>query len=659
MNKIIDFWENTGKKKYVFFDFFDTIVHRKCSGEDIKRKWAKELSNKLDNIDALLIYDMRREIEKNLYRISEEITYDDMCQELYKRLTWIKDSYIAMKSKEDFVQECLQIEISIEMDNQYIDKETEDTIIQLQKQNVHICIVSDFYLSKEAFVKFIAKYEIAHCFYGIFCSSDYKLRKDTGHLYDEVLEELHIGPNDCIMVGDNKISDYKKPRQKGIRAFQKKWYDENIDYSYMNIMNLLKRLRKKNKNGYVNYIFAYYYFIENLYIELKKKKQKNIFFLAREGELLKSYFDYYLEIKGDTSIRTHYIYSSRLASLIPSLKKIDDEEFYGIFGQFTDISIETFLKNLNFTTQEIADVVKEILNSDQIIIDFNHSNELINLKQNPVFRRIYETKRKEQKELFIEYLNDFGVEFKKEGMVLVDIGWKGTIQDNLYEMFEHEVAIQGYYLGLTGLARIEANNQKKGILFSRYPIENMFFETWNYDQIMYEKMLIASHGSTSYYKKENGVVVPEIKENKSETELYKIMADDRKQMMDIFKRLSDIFQESCYQSKDYLCFFLKTHIYTAFNLTRRKIKIHRNMDKSVMENFGDFNKKVQKSLWKKLKSTSIRELLCKDNYWYIFNMLDRFHLRWITIIISKVLTWIELKRVKRFFKNEKNKELCV
>ena len=60
------------QKKYdiYFFDFFGTIMHRKCSGDDIKKIWAVQMAlrygNTLDSKQWYNVY-VKRKIISNLH----------------------------------------------------------------------------------------------------------------------------------------------------------------------------------------------------------------------------------------------------------------------------------------------------------------------------------------------------------------------------------------------------------------------------------------------------------------------------------------------------------------------------------------------------------------------------------------------------------------
>ena len=54
-------------------------------------------------------------------------------------------------------------------------------------------------------------------------------------------------------------------------------------------------------------------------------------------------------------------------------------------------------------------------------------------------------------------------------IALVDVGWKGSIQNNIYKSLDGKVSVQGYFLGSLSPTEINRDNLKNGILFSDVP----------------------------------------------------------------------------------------------------------------------------------------------------------------------------------------------
>lgn len=60
-----------------------------------------------------------------------------------------------------------------------------------------------------------------------------------------------------------------------------------------------------------------------------------------------------------------------------------------------------------------------------------------------------------------QYLKQKGF-FDAASVAIVDVGWKGSIQDNIARCVGGEVEIRGYYCGLNNKARISRVIKKRG-----------------------------------------------------------------------------------------------------------------------------------------------------------------------------------------------------
>lgn len=303
-------------------------------------------------------------------------------------------------------------------------------------------------------------------------------------------------------------------------------------------------LYKKYKNcGFSSLAFTLYFFIEKLYKKLVENEINDVFFLSREGQFLKKLFDeYQLTTHLQKKINTHYLIVSRRSTTMPSLKKIEEEDFDIIFRQYFNISIYDFLSSIGFEEREIRRI-GESLEADVYLRleDFKHQYIYRKLRKNGLFKTLYEDKRLQQKKNFQKYLDSFGVDYTKE-LCIVDVGWKGTIQDNIFEFLGEEKKVIGYYLGINGHGIIDPNNNKEGILF--YTDWNKFtpyYFVFSDSTSIYEVMLGASHGSAYSYQERDGVVVPVTKEEKKEMELYhNTIVHEQDNMMSIFKKIEEI-----------------------------------------------------------------------------------------------------------------------
>jgi len=61
-----------------------------------------------------------------------------------------------------------------------------------------------------------------------------------------------------------------------------------------------------------------------------------------------------------------------------------------------------------------------------------------------------------------------------DGLYLVDVGWKGSMQDNISSILGKHIKISGYYIGLLGGKTCHLRLKRKGFFFQIYQHKNNF-----------------------------------------------------------------------------------------------------------------------------------------------------------------------------------------
>ena len=607
------------KYKAIFCDIFDTVVYRKVQPEFTKKLWVNKLVKRLDlKISMIDLYNERSKIELALGERSHNAGYDwefrykDLSAEIYDYLVNRTDINI---SKKKFIELSREIEVEVESAVQVPNKDVINTIKKARKKGKKIYCVSDMYLSKNMVREIFENIGIIDLFDGIYISCEYLKNKKSGQLYTTVLNELKLKPEACIMIGDNKPGDFEIPTNLGIKAIhidRTKQYEkyqkfieekENTD-----TYNEFMKLTKTPDENFEHAIFTLYKFIENLYYNLENDDLDEVFFLSREGEYLKKIFDDFNDKIYGKKIKSHYILVSRKATYLPSLKKIENEDFKVLLCQYLNSSIKEFLGSLNFTKEEINKILKsyqEDLNKfkkknlskfdkealekmrkgdfDYKVVYLYGSEMLKVLKDNKDFKKIYETNRKIQNELFKKYIKQYT---NKKKICVVDVGWNGSIQDNIQNILGQEYQVTGYLYGLISRDSDKCKN-KKGLIFSNVPAYTDNYELYGENRTIYEIILGASHGSANKYKEENGKVIATTFEKQEEKDIYKnVVSKIQDKMFKMFLKLEDLFENEYYDNLKIDKAINREHFRMLFEPTEEQLKFFNKI--YHYENFGVF-----------------------------------------------------------------------
>ncbi|MBO6531949.1 MAG: HAD family hydrolase [Muricauda sp.] len=515
--KLIARVEGNKDINYIFCDYYDTIVHRNVHPLHTLKVWAKNLkrevglNNSIDEIYAIRADSLKYIAEKsNIFE--SEVSYEIVVREVYERLINIAslDSCVAF----DFFYECfLEADYDAESNVQHLNVDMINTLKHIKDLGYKIFCVSDFHFNTHLMERLLKFHGIYSIYDKICVSASYNASKENkGILYKKILKEYSINAGQVLMIGDNQISDVKFAELHGINAYHLKRRTKNIKQKLLRLRSEEKTFKKtlsslegelsSKKHPYSEYLILFHFFIERLYSVSRSRGIKNLFFLAREGHFLKKLFDEYQDKVAfpKNKIDTHYLKISRQGAMQISYKQLSEEKFDHLRSKYDDFSLRQFLKSFLFEEKKVIELADQIeVDPDTIIPSFFESEAYSSLLKNKLFNSLYEENRIKQKEYFDAYLAAFQVEYKDDGMCVVDVGWGGTMQECLYTYFEGKVKVEGFYLGLQEIYNITSDTPRRGLLFSVYPSKGYRDDILMANRQLYEQLLAAPHGSTLGY----------------------------------------------------------------------------------------------------------------------------------------------------------------
>lgn len=457
---------NSSKVKIIGFDIFDTLFTRPLlDPESIKNLVA----NRVD-IQSGEIYRKFRGIAEQQARQIKGLDVD--INEIYKRLHEISDL------TNEKIDELKNIEIQIE-----------ESLLQPRLEGIQIynlaletqkpvVILSDMFLPRTIIEKILIKHNIK--FWDLLLvSSEVGLRKDNQELYEYAFNHYHISPDQFLMVGDNERSDVQIPCDMGssfvhilkptelARGLPRFSYileqhekSKNIDaeltlglviqknFSPINFstsfdINSLIEVTPYNY-GY-SLIGPLLISFSNWLLDQSKNNEINrLYFLSREGKLIKEIFDCWVD-GIENNLESHYLVISRRCAGVASIRNFNDILEIAKTTYFPN-TVENFLftrYGLKLDDKKWGKISKELGWSSQKEISV-HDKKIDFLF--PILKElesdIYNIGLFEQKGLLnylkrMEMLND-------DNQAVVDIGYGGSVQSYLNSLIENKV--HGYYL---------------------------------------------------------------------------------------------------------------------------------------------------------------------------------------------------------------------
>ena len=621
---INDWKESCTQPPILCFDYFDTLIVRRVVPEHTKRL-AASLQRKIlrTSFSASKLYSIRQKIEKKLCEKSiaaegePEFKFVEFCQYFLRELQAQKIEGASSWVEQTFTDSLLDIELAVELGVQEICEETVLVLRTLKSSGIITVLASDFYLPGKYFQKMLMAHQLDELFDHVFISADYGLMKGTGRMYKRICDELVCKSDQLLMIGDNAHADVFMAKEHGCKAIhvqnenQQLFYQSLTDTTRPQSSSVARKfegiLEQKSVFAEIGYSIWYFSFL--LFEKLTTGNIKDVFFFSKEGEFLKKVFDrFQMDVFGHLVVRSHYIYVSRKATFLASLRPLEKEDFLRLFAHYRDISLRDFLLSLNFD-EKLSQSLCEDLGLDYYTrrSDLRSHQEFQALFRSENFREVYEQRREQQKRNCIHYLNSFKVDFFQDGLTIVDVGWKGSIQDNVYHILDGQVDIQGYFLGSLIATEILENNKKTGLLFSDSPEPSPFFNVYNNNRSLLEMVLGASHGSADgYYTTEEYKTLPDEMEQivqlsiSGDHEDIQVMTLDLSEERRLYQEVIEPIQEKFIQlagrlNKVYFIadcnvpgqeWFARQHARVVFAPTSPEIKLFERL--YHLENFGIF-----------------------------------------------------------------------
>ncbi|MGV1873877.1 rhamnosyltransferase WsaF family glycosyltransferase [Agrobacterium rosae] len=467
---------DTKKAKLVSFDVWSTLLHRNCYPDEIKLQSARflllnaysDIKNAYRSVNELFWARIQCENRSAPngdfeYRFEQAIPLW-LSEVLAPGLTQGRISALA--------DSLLDHEFRAEARSTYKDASTSLFAYNLETPKV---FVSDFYMSAE----FISRLLIQHGAGGIwtkgYSSSDHFINKRGGALFGKVMSDFAISPNDVLHIGDNHVADDDVPRKIGIRTYL---YDSPADTSRMNwyrsafesflaydpslherrLLAKVEAIAQQRESDYssredlhesgVRISPVVFYFVLSVIEDALKNGDKKIYFFTREGIFFKQVYD---EIVKADPFNCSYpearvLSVSRRATFAASLKGLSVSELMKLWSMYSVQSLHALVVSLNLDLAVVERIGRKFdLPFKRSIVHPWLDRSFLKFLKDPELIEHAEGRIADQKKDLLSYLEQEGV-LSEDRLAIVDIGWRGTIQDNLSSLLNKP--IKGHYLAL-------------------------------------------------------------------------------------------------------------------------------------------------------------------------------------------------------------------
>lgn len=425
--------------KVVSFDIFDTLIKRNVrEATDVFSLLENAYINQFGHSEPIKKWRIAVEKEANKRSSYNDVNLDEIYQAMEalpeEERGWLKEKEV-------------ELELQVTQRNNRLFDIYQWCLAHGKK----IILVSDMYLPLDVIEK-IVKDAGYREYFKIYLSNCYRERKATGNLFKIALKEEGVLPKEMVHIGDALRGDYMSPLKLGIQAIlirkrdsETKYFNSKRHELDYNVLNSFIRNNEPmeydfyQKIGYEVVGPILYGYSKWLNETTKKSGIRKLFFLAREGFLLERAFRLFSANEQDHCV----IRVSRKATALPLLQRAKnlDDVLNRITVTRTRFTVEDLLSACEVDEKTARNILQEAaISPDTTIHSLNGKQKDALFLQ--AFPSIADFSRIQEK--YIRgYLDEAGFAGK---VAVCDVGWHGTIQNALQEIFS-DVDITGFYIG--------------------------------------------------------------------------------------------------------------------------------------------------------------------------------------------------------------------
>ena len=533
--------------KVVSFDIFDTLLVRPVvDPSDI----FYLIASKVDKKFKINFFKIRSNVEKEIKK--DNLNIFDIYEYIRQKYDLSKDIIDSLIEEEINTEKKL-LNVRTDMFNLY-----QEAILCGKK----IICVSDMYLPSFILIQILKEKGFSDI-EKVFVSNEYKARKDDGALFSLVLNDLKIKNKNLLHIGDNYVSDYKKPLNLGILSI---YYPSNKELflcsnsPFSKVFNgfLTKDPYSKILLGFIiNKIFSDRNFYKNkgealgtidvfsvmslfpviLYTCLSvfqnkeiQGRYKKIYFASRDGYLPQKVYDIINENLNFSGLPSEYLYVGRRAYYMA----IEKDFFNYLKNKPVDGSKKYTIENIidcYILDKDLNLKIKNTLNK-KIYINFLDNKEkcisLLSPFKDEIYSHILMLKNNA-----IKYYAEKFSEIKRG--IVFDLGYSGSVSNALFKMTNK--LFDKIYLWETEknkkLDRL--NKTKTFVLFEkRHPTEHIILE---------EMFSPLSGGCIGFTKSNEGKISPVFEDLQFSEQMIKDMNTAHSLILDLTKDFCILFAD--------------------------------------------------------------------------------------------------------------------
>lgn len=484
----LDLPEELADYSVVSLDCWDTLLFRRCHPEATKLAAARYLLYRAydwirPELRAVVdLYEQRLSAERHVSAMPDgEYRFADAARVWIDRIvTSATDAHARAEVHADLLRFEIEFEKSVTTANPAM----RSVLERVATKKLYVC--SDFYLSANDMKEIIRGNDIESRFDGILVSSDLGLSKRSGRLFDHLLDQAGADASDVLHIGDNPAADIEAANDRGLTGVlhevdRPSILDEattgHLASNPDAHLDLLETLTWEAHNAHdrtaddemfslgVRLAPIFTGFSLRIAEEAVKQGAKRVYFSTREGRILQSLYETARSMSpyGVDFPPSSLLHLSRVATFGPSLHELSRDELMRLWNMYSGQSPRAFLASLGAETDELLAQFEAAGLPADVVVEHPWENDAFTgLLDSPPFREEVARLISEARQRLLAYLEQEG--FDGRNSLFVEVGWRGTIQDNLSHVLGKPLS--GVYLGLFGYLNEQPGGSRKiGWLF--------------------------------------------------------------------------------------------------------------------------------------------------------------------------------------------------
>lgn len=473
-------------------DVWDTLLRRRCHPDSVKLHLCRYLRLHYasflpaDRRDESVLLRLRQQAERELGEREKARGGDDEYrhQEVYAR--WLELAGLSPFPQGEMAHAALlttleNMELAQEKYVSYVDPGIAATLAGLPARRR--LFLSDFYLPASAIRELLRHHGIGDLVEDGVVSCEAGVNKRSGRLFRHLHERLAVSPQRHLHVGDNPHADVSAARGVGVSAMHYQPEPEHArrqrrEAAFHSPADALRAalddslaapppardgpdaIRRHGRACAPLFIGFVLHAMESAIAD----RVEQLYFFTREGEFFLEIYRRLAasDVLGFVPPPAALLEVSRVATFAGSLREFSAAELMRLWNQYSVQSLHALFKSLGMDPAPFAasaarhglDIAAPILYpwQDSRVLAF-----LDDARVRDEVERALEARRT----ALHAYLAGAGLSRTLPRTVgIVDIGWRGTIQDNLAYALP-ESTLHGYYLGLNCFLNAQPHNARK------------------------------------------------------------------------------------------------------------------------------------------------------------------------------------------------------